>query len=140
MRLTLEQDYSIRIIYELCRNDGKRLDVGDLSELTGVTPLFTQKIMRKLTAAELVESKKGIGGGYTLAEGRTPENTSLYDVFRATESELFINACLGGEYQCTRPEVIENGECCIKKSIRLLNENLVKSLEAVTFDKILNNK
>jgi DNA-binding IscR family transcriptional regulator len=59
MRLTLEQDYAIRIVYELCRAK-KRLDVNELSTLTGVTPLFTQKIMRKLNKNSLVESKKGV--------------------------------------------------------------------------------
>ena len=140
MRFTLEQDYSIRIIYELCRNGDKRLDVGELSLLTGVTPLFTQKIMRKLTAAGLVESKKGVRGGYTLATGRDPKNISLCDVFTATTGEMCINACLGNSYECTRPEVVNEGSCCIQKAIKLLNEDLIDALSSVTFEKILNNK
>ncbi|MBE6896302.1 MAG: Rrf2 family transcriptional regulator [Ruminococcaceae bacterium] len=141
MRFTLEQDYSIRIIYELCRNDDKRLDVGELSALTGVTPLFTQKIMRKLTAAGLVESKKGVRGGYMLASGRNAGNISLCDVFEATNGEVCINACLGDSYECTRPEVVERkGGCCIQKAIKLLNRDLIDALSSVTFEKILNNK
>ncbi len=141
MRFTLEQDYSVRIIYELCRNENKRLDVGELSELTGVTPLFIQKIMRKLTAAGLVESKKGVRGGYTLAENRNMSNISLADVFSAIEGDICINSCLGDSYTCTRPEVIENGgECCIKKAIRMLNDNLTEALRSVSFEKIINNK
>lgn len=141
MRFTLEQDYSIRIIYELCKNGDKRLDVGELSSLTGVTPLFTQKIMRKLTSAGLVESKKGVRGGYTLAAGRSPKNISLFDAFEATTGELCINACLGHSYECTRPEVVEHeGNCCIQKAIKLLNQDLIEALSSVTFEKILNNK
>lgn len=141
MRFTLEQDYSIRIIYELCRNEDRLLDVGELSSLTGVTPLFTQKIMRKLLASGLVESKKGVRGGYTLAEGRNSGNISLEDVFSAITGDICINACLGGSYECTRPEVIENrGECCIQRSIRMLNEDLTKALRSLTFERILNNK
>lgn len=141
MRFTLEQDYSIRIIYELCRNTDRRLDVGELSALTGVTPLFTQKIMRKLAASGLVESKKGVRGGYMLANGREPKNISLCDVFTATNGEICINACLGNSYECTRPEVLENGgECCIQKTMHLLNKNLKDAFSSVTFDKIINNK
>ena len=139
MRLTLEQDYAVRILYELCRNTEKYLDVGDLADLTGVTPLFTQKIMRKLCKTGLIESKKGVYGGYRLYEGKTPADVSLYDVFVATEDELFINDCLSGKYTCTRPEVVENnGECYIQKSLKLLNENFASALKSTTFDKILN--
>lgn len=138
MRLTLEQDYSIRIVYELFRNGGL-MDVGQVSEKTGVTKLFTQKILRKLCKAEITESKKGAYGGFIIKENLTPEDVSLYDVLLATEEDgLFINACLGGEYTCTRPEVIENGgECYIRKAMNLLNESIKDSLTKVTFDKIL---
>ncbi len=139
MQLTREQDYAIRIIYELCRADDVRLDVGTLSELTGVTPLFTQKIMRKLSAANIVSSKKGANGGYMLSEGRNAENISLYEVFKAMNGdELFINACLSGVYECNHPNVMrKNGECYIKKAMSILNENIVNSLRSVTFDKLI---
>ncbi len=138
LQLTREQDYAIRIINELCLTEAERLDVGTLSELTGVTPLFTQKIMRKLSAAGIVSSKKGANGGYALAEGRTPANTSLYDVFKAMNGdELFINACLSGSYECNRPDVVRrHGSCYIKRAMAILNEDIVGLLKDFTFEKL----
>lgn len=138
MQITREQDYAIRIVNELCRNGGNRLDAGKISELTGVTPLFTQKIMRKLSGADIVSSKKGANGGYTLTEGRNPGNISLYDVFKAMNGEdLFINSCLSGAYECTRPDVVRDGVCCIKKAWSILNADIIKSLKSVTFDRLI---
>ena len=65
MKLTKEQDYAIRIVYELFKTNSK-MTVAEVSEKTGVTPLFTQKIMRKLSSAGLVSSVKGNQGGYVV--------------------------------------------------------------------------
>ena len=139
MRLTLEQDYAIRIVFELC-NAKKRLDVKELSCLTGVTPLFTQKIMRKLNQKSLVESKKGVQGGYVIA--LPPEKISLYDVFSAIDGDICINACLSDNYTytCTRPEVMNNsGNCYIQKIIKVINDNFINALKSESFDKLMNN-
>lgn len=136
MRLTLEQDYAIRIVYELCRAK-KRLDVNELSTLTGVTPLFTQKIMRKLNKNSLVESKKGVQGGYIIS--RPPENISLYDVFSAIDGDICINACLSDKYTCNRPEVLKNSVCYIQNIFKIINDDFINSLKKETFDKLINN-
>ena len=135
MRLTLEQDYAIRIVYTLCSADDI-LSVSELSQKTGVTPLFTQKIMRKLSQSNIVKSTKGIQGGYELQ--KQPEEISLYDIFESINGELNINMCLTSKYECTRPEVIQNGgECVIKKAISMLNNDIKESLKQITFKKLL---
>ena len=88
MRLTLEQDYAIRIVYTLCSADDI-LSVSELSQKTGVTPLFTQKIMRKLSQSNIVKSTKGIQGGYELQ--KQPEEISLYDIFESINGELNLS-------------------------------------------------
>lgn len=137
MRLTLEQDYSIRIAYELCRAE-KYLDVGELADLTGISRLYVQKIMHTLGKSRFFVSKKGADGGYKLAEGITPADISFYDILNAAGDGIEINACLAGKYTCTRPEVVENGgRCEIQKLMRYLNGEWTALLRSATFEKVI---
>jgi len=135
MYLTMEQDYAIRIVYQLYKSNEK-VDVKKLSEKTGVTPSFTQKIMRKLNIAGLVTSTKGIYGGYTVS--KSAENISIFDVIIAIENNTAINSCLNGKYVCNNPNTIDNnGVCCIQCEIEKINKQVDDSLKALTYDKIL---
>ncbi len=139
MKLTKEQDYAIRIVYELFRTNTK-MTVAEVSEKTGVTPLFTQKIMRKLNSAKLVSSVKGNQGGYTVSKPK--EEVSLYDVFKAINGELYINSCLDPESGCcSRPGIEGEKNCCvIRRAIGILNKDLIVSLKKITFDSLLRNE
>ena len=139
MKLTKEQDYAIRIVYELLKTNTK-MTVAEVSERTGVTPLFTQKIMRKLSSAGLVPSVKGNQGGYIMTIPSS--DASIYDVFKAINGDLYINSCLDPESGCcSRPGVEEGkGGCVIRKAIAILNRDLIRSLKNITFKSLLEDE
>ena len=126
MKLTKEQDYAIRIVYELFKTNSK-MTVAEVSEKTGVTPLFTQKIMRKLSSAGLVSSVKGNQGGY---------------IVTLPSCDLYINACLDPESGCCSRPGIEGakGGCVIRRAIGILNKDLISSLKKITFESLLEDE
>lgn len=58
MRLTNESDYALRITNELAIL-GTVVSAKELADRTGVTIRFALKILRKLSLAGIVDSKKG---------------------------------------------------------------------------------
>ena len=62
MRLTNESDYALRITNELAET-GTVVSAKDLAERTGVTIRFALKILRKLSLAGIVDSKKARRAG-----------------------------------------------------------------------------
>lgn len=98
MRITQEADYAVRIVDCLAR-EGKRLDAGAISEITGVTLRFTLKILRKLVMNDIVVSYKGVRGGYELA--RKPADINMRQVIEAVDGPIAINRCLSDDQLCS---------------------------------------
>lgn len=137
MHLTLEQDYSIRVSYELCKARDY-MDVGEIADKTGISRAYAQKIMFKLSKSPFFVSKKGVDGGYRLAKGVTPSDISFYDILTSMGEDLCVNSCLSGKYKCTRPEVVDNnGQCEIQKLMKFLNNEWVEHLKSLTFDMVI---
>lgn len=84
MHFTKLEQYALLLMGELGRsNEGNPLSLHIISERHGVSMPFLKKIVRSLRAAGLVQSKEGVGGGYTLV--RRPENIALWDIISAFE-------------------------------------------------------
>ena len=66
MHINLESDYAVRIVQYLAQSNERR-DAQSIADSTCVSLRFTLKIMRKLVAADIVQSFKGAHGGYTLS-------------------------------------------------------------------------
>lgn len=131
MRITLEADYAVRIIYVLAEGN-KKISSSEISELTGVSLRFSLKILRKLTNAGLVKSFKGSAGGYILL--KQAKEITLFDVICAIDGEININHCLGGEFVCTKPT--DNG-CNFKSVFFKINDILKNELMTVNFEQLL---
>ena len=58
MHINLESDYAVRIVQYLAQSNERR-DAQSIADSTCVSLLFTLKIMRKLVAADIVQSFKG---------------------------------------------------------------------------------
>ena len=132
MHITLETDYAIRILIYLMRKK-ERVDAKNIAEGTDVTLRFALKILRKLVAADLVKSYKGIKGGYEFAK-ESPKEVSLYDAIRVVEGNCYLSRCLDENVGCNRGRT---GECKVHNEFCKISHELQKSLSDVTFDRLI---
>lgn len=132
MHITLETDYAIRIMAFLIK-ENKRVDAKMISAETDVTLRFALKILRKLVAAELVRSFKGLRGGYEYAREK-PSDVSLYEIVEIIEGDCLISRCLDSEIGCNRGC---EASCKARKSFAKISKNMMKQLSAVTFDTLI---
>jgi Rrf2 family protein len=70
----------------------------DLSRATQIPPPYLAKILRRLVLAGLLTSRKGQGGGFTLA--RAPEDIRFIDVLAAVDVIPEEGRCAFGWGKC----------------------------------------
>ena len=129
MRFTLESDYAIRIVHCLAVSQEK-LDANHIAVSSDVSIRFALKILRKLCIAEIIQSYKGVQGGYKLA--KEPEKITLKDVIEAVDGKIEVSRCLTQETACSR--INENNQTCKFKSIFNEVSQLVRNkLDEVNF-------
>lgn len=86
MQVTARVEYALRALAELAARPGTSFSRTDLAEAQGLPGKFLESILRDLTREGLLVSRRGSGGGFSLA--RPPEQVSLADVVRAVDGPL----------------------------------------------------
>ena len=129
--MTLEADYAVRIVSAMAtqtEGENRRMDAGALSEITGVTLRFTLKIMRKLVAAGIAKSFKGVNGGYVLA--KPAREISVGDVIEAVDGRFELARCSGAD-GCSHPNM--QGVCRFKNEFDRISELVRKEMGNIKF-------
>ena len=99
MRLSNLADYAILIMAAAAKHcGGARTSASALAEETGLPVPTAQKIVSKLSAAGLLRSTRGAGGGLQLA--RPAAAISVADIVEAVEGPIALTACVEGQ-DCT---------------------------------------
>ena len=113
MRLSSMADYAVVIMAAAARHCGSaalaanrdsgagRISAGQLASETGLPGPTVQKLVSKLSAAGLLRSSRGVGGGLKLA--RPAAAITLADIVEAVEGPIAMTACVdhGGGQECT---------------------------------------
>lgn len=87
MKLIQESIYGIRLVKYLANfKRGEIVSAGDMSKEVGVTLKFTLKILRRLKMKGIVESYRGITGGYELKK----EEIDIYEIIKDLQGDLYI--------------------------------------------------
>lgn len=98
MRLSAQADYAVVMLTAAARHCGgakvfgARLNATSLAADTGLPLPTVQKLVSRLSAAGLIESQRGTGGGFRLA--RPPRAINLADVIEAIEGPIALAACV----------------------------------------------
>ncbi|GIW35067.1 Rrf2 family transcriptional regulator [Meiothermus sp.] len=93
MRLSKTDIYAFKTLgYLGTQPPGRLVGSEELSQATGVRHTYLVRILAALVGHNLVVSKKGQGGGYTLP--RPPEEINLRDVIRAVDGPIAPLACI----------------------------------------------
>ena len=100
MRLSSMADYAVVTMSAAARHCGMvRVSAAQLAEETGLPAPTVQKLVSKLTAAGLLRSARGVGGGLKLA--RPAAAISLADIVEAVEGPIALTPCVDtGKHDC----------------------------------------
>lgn len=90
MRLSAYSDYSIRVLMQTALRHPERVTVDEVAQTFGISRHHLVKVVHGLGRSGYLETRRGIGGGFTLA--RPPEEIRLGDIVRlGEESETVID-------------------------------------------------
>ena len=85
LRLNRMTDYAILVLGALARRHGETLASGHLAAVTKLAQPTVAKVLKMLLAADLVETQRGVRGGYRLMKSLT--QISLMDIVEAMEAQ-----------------------------------------------------
>jgi Rrf2 family protein len=84
-------EYALRAIVVLAQQRGESLLTPQVAEITKVPTAYLSKVLRTLGRGGLVQSRRGVGGGFTLA--RPADQISLLEVVNAVDPPQRIHHC-----------------------------------------------
>ena len=88
-KLNRMTDYAIVVLGVLARQQGEILAAAQLAELTGLKQPTVAKVAKTLVAAGLLDTQRGVHGGYRLA--RHAAVISLVQIVEAMEGPIVVN-------------------------------------------------
>ncbi|NWK96726.1 AsnC family transcriptional regulator [Sphingobium lactosutens] len=138
MKLSSFADYAVVLMSAAARHCGHaaldaagnqrftRMNATTLSAETGIPLPTAQKLVSRLSAAGLLESSRGTGGGVRLS--RPPAAITLADVVEAVEGPIAMTACSEqGAHDCNL-----ESDCRIRPHMNVANNAIREALAGVT--------
>src|SRR5512143_1526868 len=130
MKLSLRGEYALRAMLVLGLNyEQPVVRIQTISDQQNIPKRFLEQILNDLKSAGLVQSKRGVAGGYRLA--RRPEEITLAAVVRHTEGALAPVSCVSERFyeKCSCPD---ESRCAIRSAMKEIRDAIVKIAERVT--------
>ena len=130
MKLSLRGEYALRALLVLGLNHTQPVvRIQTISQQQNIPKRFLEQILNDLKSAGVVESKRGVAGGYRLA--RPPEDISLATVIRHIEGALAPVSCVSERFyeKCSCPD---EAKCAIRSVMKQVRDAIVKLVEKLT--------
>ena len=128
MRLSSLADYAVVMMAAAARRCGAscRLTATALASETGLPLPTVQKLVSKLSAAGLIESARGTGGGFRLA--RPAAAISVADIVEAIEGPIALTTCV----DVCRHDCAVEGSCRVRPHWAAVNGAVKGALAGVS--------
>jgi Rrf2 family transcriptional regulator, cysteine metabolism repressor len=130
MKLSLRGEYALRALLVLgLRYDQGVVRVQTISDQQSIPKRFLEQILNDLKSAGVVQSRRGVAGGYQLA--KRPDEISLASVVRHIEGALAPVSCVSERFyeKCSCPD---EARCAIRSVMKEIREAVVRIAERVT--------
>lgn len=122
-------EYALRAVVAIAQGAGEAVVTPTLVEITKVPPGYLPKVLQTLRRAGLLHSKRGLGGGFTLA--KAPDQITVLDVVNIVDPIKRIERC-----------PLDNGPhgvtlCPLHKKLDEAAEMVEKSFASTTIAELL---
>lgn len=126
MRLSSLADYAVVMMSAAARHCGQaRINAAQIADETNLPLPTVQKLVSRLSAAGLLRSVRGAGGGFRLA--RPAAAISLAEIVEAIEGPIAMTACVEqGRHECGL-----EGSCAVQPHWPAVNQAVRGALDSV---------
>jgi Rrf2 family transcriptional regulator, cysteine metabolism repressor len=134
MRVTAKGEYATQAVLHLSLHYPEVVTIHEIAQRHHIPLKYLEQILLELKRGGVLESRRGVHGGYTLA--RAPESIFVGDVLRIVDGEGFA------ESSCTHAEArlgavcVEGENCGLKKMWKEVQEAVEKILFATSFEDV----
>jgi Rrf2 family protein len=110
MKVNTKVRYGLRAILQIADGyNGDPVPISAISETQEISGKYLEQVVGTLRKADLISSRKGVRGGYSLT--RPPEDINLWEIITALDSHTTLVDCV------LEPEVCERSDGCLTRSI-----------------------
>ncbi len=132
-------EYGIRVMVHLAASDDPEpVPLGTIAEAEGLPLAYLEHLVQRLRRADLVDSRRGAHGGYSLA--RPAEAITMAEVVEALEGQIAPIECISadpdGELVCSR-EAATDRACPTKLLWTRVQGSIVRTLEEITLSDLV---
>ncbi len=99
MLVTKETDYAVRCVLYLAREQDRIASVSVIAEQMHIPKSFLAKILQRLVREGIVESIRGVSGGFRLL--KKPDHITLLEVLNAIQGIAAVNTCAIDKRRCS---------------------------------------
>ncbi|RUL74009.1 SUF system Fe-S cluster assembly regulator [Dyella choica] len=129
-RVSRLTDYATVVMTCIAAHPGDVLSTAQIAEEAHLELPTVSKLLKSLGHAGLVDSFRGVNGGYRLA--RPAQQISLADIVEAIEGPLGMTECTLSEGQCDR-----EAQCSVRGSWQRINHVLDNALRTMSLADML---
>jgi Rrf2 family protein len=123
MRISTKAQYGLRAIIFLAKGKKEFISLKEISKKENIPFNYLEKIMAKLEKSGLIKSKKGFGGGYSLAGN--PKRIKMKKIIEVLEGKPKLAKCFFGF--CPRSK-----NCLARNFWRKLNRIIQSALNSIS--------
>ena len=127
LRINKLADYGTVVMVYLARRDEQLLNARDIAHHTRLSVPTVSKLLKRLTAAGLLNSVRGVAGGYRLQ--RSAALISVAEILYALDESRGLTECSSHENDCILQHV-----CHVQGNWRLISQAIDAALGSVSLD------
>ncbi|MCX7014896.1 MAG: Rrf2 family transcriptional regulator [Candidatus Sumerlaeota bacterium] len=113
--------------------EGEYIGAAEIAQLIGAPRNYLGKLLQTLARAGLVDSQRGLGGGFRLA--RDPKDITLLDVIDPIEHVDRWSGCIFGNEVCS-----DSAPCALHQRFGAVRERYLQFLSETTLAELAGGK
>jgi FeS assembly SUF system regulator len=125
LRISKLTDYATVILARLASAPTQRFTAAQIATETGLGTPTVSKLLKQLHRSGLVQSTRGLHGGYLLA--RPPSDISAVQILDAVEGPVALTECAGSASRCGIEPT-----CLVGHAWQRVNRAIRRSLQEIT--------
>jgi Rrf2 family protein len=129
MKVSTRGEYGVRAMVALAHHYGEGpMSIAEIARQSNIPPAYLEQLIAPLRRADLVKSRRGAHGGYTLS--RNPDEIRIGDVYRVMEGPVAPMDCVSEDETDQTCPLIDG---CETRPIWLkVRDSIVDALDSTT--------